>query len=51
VYPFLFETAHTQPLVLNWEHDDAGWVDPSRLESPDCVGWQVPVVRALLDGE
>jgi 8-oxo-dGTP pyrophosphatase MutT (NUDIX family) len=48
VYPFLFETRRTQPLVLNWEHDDVQWADPSRLESPDCVGWQLPLVRALL---
>jgi 8-oxo-dGTP pyrophosphatase MutT (NUDIX family) len=50
VYPFLFESDQTQPLVVNWEHDAAQWVDPSRLESPDCVGWQLPLVRALLDG-
>jgi 8-oxo-dGTP pyrophosphatase MutT (NUDIX family) len=50
VYPFLFDSDEAQPLVVNWEHDDAQWVDPSRLEQPDCVGWQLPLVRALLDG-
>jgi 8-oxo-dGTP pyrophosphatase MutT (NUDIX family) len=50
VYPFLFECEHADPLVLNWENDDAQWADPSRLEAADCVGWQLPLVRALLAG-
>jgi 8-oxo-dGTP pyrophosphatase MutT (NUDIX family) len=49
VYAFLFETDHPQPLVLNWEHDAAQWADPSRLAQSDCVAWQLPLVRALLD--
>jgi 8-oxo-dGTP pyrophosphatase MutT (NUDIX family) len=48
VYPFLFESERTQLLVLNWEHDDVQWAEPSRLDSPDCVSWQLPLVRALL---
>jgi len=51
VYPFLFECNATQALVLNWEHDDVQWAEPSRLESADCVGWQFPLVRALLEPE
>ena len=50
VHPFLFECDPAPRLVLNWEHDDVQWVDPTRLESPDCVSWQLPLVRALLDG-
>jgi 8-oxo-dGTP pyrophosphatase MutT (NUDIX family) len=48
VYPFLFECDRPPHLVLNWEHDDVQWAAPSRLESPDCVAWQLPLVRALL---
>jgi 8-oxo-dGTP pyrophosphatase MutT (NUDIX family) len=48
VYPFLFESQQPPALVLNWEHDEAQWADLSRLEEPDCVGWQLPLVRALL---
>jgi 8-oxo-dGTP pyrophosphatase MutT (NUDIX family) len=48
VYPFLFECPNGPSLVLNWEHDDVQWADPSRLEAPDGVGWQPPLVRALL---
>ena len=48
VYPFLFESQQVPSLVLNWEHDEAQWADPSRLDSPDCVSWQLPLVRALL---
>ena len=50
VHPFLFDCDPAPPLVLNWEHDDVQWVDLSRMELPDCVGWQLPLVRALLDG-
>jgi len=49
VHPFLFECDPTPRLVLNWEHDDVQWVDPSRLDAGDCVTWQFPLVRALLD--
>jgi 8-oxo-dGTP pyrophosphatase MutT (NUDIX family) len=48
VYPFLFETQQVPSLVLNWENDEAQWADPSRLDALDCVGWQLPLVRALL---
>ena len=48
VYPFLFECSGTDQVVLNWEHDEFDWVEPSRLEAPDCVQWQPPLVRALL---
>jgi 8-oxo-dGTP pyrophosphatase MutT (NUDIX family) len=48
VYPFLFDSQHVPALVLNWEHDKAQWADPSRLDAPDCVSWQLPLVRALL---
>jgi 8-oxo-dGTP diphosphatase len=48
VYSFLFECPRVPSLVLNWEHDEAQWADPSRLASPDCVSWQLPLVRALL---
>jgi len=48
VYAFLFECDSTENLVLNWEHEEVRWVPPSRLDSPDCVGWQFPLVRALL---
>jgi 8-oxo-dGTP pyrophosphatase MutT (NUDIX family) len=50
VHPFLFESATTN-VVLNWEHDAVEWHTPSRLLDPDCVGWQAPLVRALLDLE
>ncbi|HEY1297883.1 MAG TPA: NUDIX domain-containing protein [Chloroflexota bacterium] len=49
VYPFLFDSALAQTLVINWEHDEAQWADPSRLGWADAVGWQLPLVRALLD--
>ena len=48
VYPFLFETDRPRRPVLNWEHDDVQWAAPSRLKLPDCVDWQLPLVRALL---
>lgn len=48
VHPFLFECDSSQELVLNWENDEVQWADPSRLEMPDSVRWQVPLVRALL---
>jgi hypothetical protein len=48
VYPFLFESKEVPTLVLNWEHDEAQWADPARLDSPDCVSWQLPLVRDLL---
>ena len=48
VYSFLFDSRRVPLLVLNWEHDEAQWADPSRLDSPDCVSWQLPLVRALL---
>jgi 8-oxo-dGTP pyrophosphatase MutT (NUDIX family) len=48
VYAYLFESQQVPSLVLNWEHDDVQWADPSRLDSPDCVSWQLPLVRALL---
>jgi hypothetical protein len=48
VHPFLFESQHVPPLVLNWEHTEAQWADPARLDSPDGVSWQLPLVRALL---
>ena len=50
VYPFLFESQHVPSLVLNWEHDEVQWAEPSRLDSPDCVSWQLALVRALLAG-
>ena len=49
VHPFLFECDASEPLVLNWENDEVKWSDPSALEGPDCVAWQLIVVRALLD--
>jgi 8-oxo-dGTP pyrophosphatase MutT (NUDIX family) len=49
VYPFLFESQQLPALVLNWEHEEVQWADPSRLDSPDCVNWQLPLVRALLE--
>jgi len=48
VHPFLFECDPAPPLMINWEHDDVQWADPSRLDAPDCVSWQAPLVRALL---
>jgi 8-oxo-dGTP pyrophosphatase MutT (NUDIX family) len=48
VYPFLFDSPRMPSLTLNWEHDEAQWADPSRLDAPDCVSWQLPLVRALL---
>ena len=50
VYPFLFESASTD-VTLNWEHDAVEWAAPARLLDPDCVGWQEPLVRALLAEE
>jgi ADP-ribose pyrophosphatase YjhB (NUDIX family) len=49
VHPFLFECDANEPLVLNWEHDEAQWAELSRLEAPDCVAWQLPLVQALLE--
>jgi hypothetical protein len=34
-------------VVLDWEHTAVAWVDPSRLDDPDCVPWQRDLVRAL----
>jgi 8-oxo-dGTP pyrophosphatase MutT (NUDIX family) len=48
VHAYLFESPQVPSLVLNWEHDEVQWADPSRLDSPDCVSWQLPLVRALL---
>lgn len=48
VHPLLFECQRPDGLVLNWEHDDVQWVEPSRLQSPDCVDWQFPLVKELL---
>jgi 8-oxo-dGTP pyrophosphatase MutT (NUDIX family) len=48
VYPFLFECPHGPTLVLNWENDEAQWAEPARLDAPDGVRWQLPLVRALL---
>ena len=48
VHPFLFECEPSPEVRINWEHDDLQWVDPSRLEAPDCVSWQWALVRALL---
>ena len=51
VYSFLFQCNSVDGVVLNWEHDDVQWVDPSRLASADCVSWQLPLVNALLEPE
>jgi 8-oxo-dGTP pyrophosphatase MutT (NUDIX family) len=48
VHPFLFESVTTE-VTLNWEHDAVEWHAPTRLLDPDCVRWQAPLVRALLD--
>jgi 8-oxo-dGTP pyrophosphatase MutT (NUDIX family) len=48
VHPFLFEADLVQDVVLNWEHDEMQWADPTRLASADCVAWQLPLVQALL---
>ena len=48
VYPFLFESQQVPALVLNWEHDEVQWAEPSRLDAPDSVSWQLPLVLALL---
>jgi 8-oxo-dGTP pyrophosphatase MutT (NUDIX family) len=48
VHPFLFECDSSDDVVLNWEHDDVQWTNPSRLLSRDCVTWQFPLVDALL---
>jgi ribose 1,5-bisphosphate isomerase len=47
VHPFLFDSA-TSELVLNWEHDDVQWIEPSQMASTDCVRWQLPLVESLL---
>ena len=49
VHPFLFECEPGYQLALNWENDEAAWVEPARLDEPDCVRWQSPLVRALLE--
>ncbi len=48
VYPFLFDSAAECVVVLNWEHSEMAWVEPSRLSDADCVPWQRDVVLALL---
>ena len=48
VHPFLFESA-TAEVTLNWEHDAVEWHPPTRLLDPDCVRWQLSLVRALLE--
>lgn len=48
VHPFLFECEPSAQVELNWEHDEQEWAAPSRLDAPDCVGWQAPLVRDLL---
>jgi ribose 1,5-bisphosphate isomerase len=48
VHPFLFECESSEDLVLNWEHEEVQWVELSRLQMADCVGWQYPLVHALL---
>ena len=48
VYPFLYDCDASRQLVLNWEHDEVQWAQPERLLAPDSVGWQLPLVRALL---
>lgn len=48
VHPFLFECDSAEKLVLNWEHDEVQWTEPSRLASADSVRWQLPLVQALL---
>ena len=48
VYPFLFESAKSTEVTLNWEHSEVAWVEPSRLADADCVPWQRDVVAALL---
>jgi ribose 1,5-bisphosphate isomerase len=48
VYPLLFECSSTSDVVLNWEHDAVEWVEPTRLDQPDCVPWQARLVRSLL---
>ena len=51
VYPFLFECDESEPLVLNWEHDEARWTDLSQLAGLDCVRWQLPLIQTLLDAQ
>ena len=48
VYPFLFDSAAECEVVLNWEHTEVAWVEPSRLDDTDFVPWQREVVLALL---
>ncbi len=48
VHPFLFEVTSDCAVVLNWEHDAVDWVEPVRLDDPDCVPWQAAIVRELL---
>jgi ribose 1,5-bisphosphate isomerase len=48
VHPFLFEGGDAWEAVLNWEHTELAWVEPTRLADPDCVSWQRAIVLALL---
>ncbi|MFN8632760.1 MAG: NUDIX domain-containing protein [Chloroflexota bacterium] len=46
VHPFLFDV--TSPsLQLDWEHDEYRWIEPSELETTDCVPWIRDVWLAL----
>jgi 8-oxo-dGTP diphosphatase len=38
IHPFLFET-DSPTLRLDWEHDEYHWIDPSELDTTDCVPW------------
>ena len=51
VHPFLFECDSGSNVVLNWEHEEVQWVEPTRLQKPDCVRWQYALVDALLHAQ
>jgi 8-oxo-dGTP pyrophosphatase MutT (NUDIX family) len=48
VHPFLFDGGPECEVMLNWEHTEHAWVEPTRLAESDCVAWQRDIVAALL---
>ncbi len=44
VYPFLFESK-TDSIIVDWEHKEYKWIDPSELTNYDTV----PMLRETFD--
>ncbi|MDH5681268.1 MAG: NUDIX pyrophosphatase, partial [Spirochaetota bacterium] len=48
VYPFLFIVTSPEKVVLDWEHDEMRWVDPSEVKNYDTVPDLCRVMKSVM---